>query len=248
LLASSRFLLGDSLFALRFLPAAAGALTVLFTGLTVKRLGGGRLAIIFAGLAMMAAPILLAMNNIYSMNAFDILLWALAVYLLVRIISGDNPKLWIFLGIVMGLGLLNKISMGFFAFGLFAALILSKHRDSFTTRWPYLAALIAGGLFLPYIIWNLTHDLAHLEFIRNASQLKYAGITSIDFILGQLLIANPVTLPLWFAGLYYYFFNSEGKRFQPLGIIFVTVFFILIINGHSKPEYLSPAYVLLFTG
>ncbi|MCP5102463.1 MAG: glycosyltransferase family 39 protein, partial [bacterium] len=185
-------------------------------------------------------------SNLYSMNSIDILLWAIAAYLLVRLIKEDNPKLWIGIGIVIGLGLLNKISMGFFAAGVFAAVLLTKQRKHLTTRWPYFAALIAGSLFLPYIIWNLMHDMAHLEFIHNASNYKYSGVTRIDFVMGQLLLSNPVTLPLWAAGLYFYFFNKKVKEFRLLGITFVTVFLILLINGHSKPEYLSPAYPLIF--
>lgn len=246
LLTFSRLLIGDSLFALRFLPAVAGALTVLFTGLIVKKMDGGRSALITACLAVIAAPIIMAMTNIYSMNAFDIFLWTIAAYLFVRLIKEDNPKLWIPIGIVVGLGLLNKISMGFFAVGVFAAVILTKHRKHLAARWPYLAALIAGGFFLPYIIWNLTHHMAHLEFIHNASNYKYAGLTRIDFILGQFLLSNPLALPLWFAGFYYYFIARQGKPFRPLGIIFVTVVIIHLINGHSKPEYLSPAYPIMF--
>jgi hypothetical protein len=246
LLTFSRLLLGDSLFALRFLPAVAGSLTVLFTGLIVKKLDGGRTALIIASLAVIAAPILLAMNNLYSMNVFDILFWSIAAYLFVRLIKEDNLKLWIPLGIVIGLGLLNKISMGFFAVGVFAAVILSKHRKHLSTRWPYLAAFIAGILFLPYVIWNLTHHMAHLEFIHNASTYKYAGMTRIDFILGQFLLSNPMALPLWLAGFYFYFIARQGKPFRPLGIIFAVVVIIHLINGHSKPEYLSPAYPILF--
>lgn len=246
ILTLSRLLLGESLFALRFLPAVAGSLTVLFTGLTVRKLNGGLTAMVIACLAVIAAPIMLGINNIYSMNTFDILLWTIAVYLLVRLIDEDNPKLWIGIGIVIGLGLLNKISMGFFAAGVFAAVLLTKQRKHLSTRWPYIAALIAGGLFLPYIIWNLMHGMAHLEFIHNASTYKYAGVTRLDFILGQILESNPFSLPVWFAGFYYYFISEEGKRFRMLGIIFVTVVLIFIINGHSKPEYLSPAYTIIF--
>jgi len=246
LLTMSRLLLGDSLFALRFLPAMAGSLTVLFTGLTVRKLNGGLTAMVIACLAVIAAPIMLGMNNIYSMNAFDILLWTIAAYLLVRLIEEDNPKLWIAIGIVIGLGLLNKISMGFFAAGVFAAVLLTKHRKHLSTRWPYIAALIAGGFFLPYIAWNLMHGMPHLEFIHNASTYKYAGVTRLDFILGQFLLSNPFSLPVWFAGFYYYFISEQGKRFRMLGIIFVTVVLIFIINGHSKPEYLTPAYPVMF--
>ena len=42
--AITRWLLGDSLFALHFFPALAGALVVLLAGLMARQLGGGRFA------------------------------------------------------------------------------------------------------------------------------------------------------------------------------------------------------------
>ncbi|MCJ7581403.1 MAG: glycosyltransferase family 39 protein [Candidatus Aminicenantes bacterium] len=64
LLAFSRSIFGDSLFAIRLLPAFAGGFTVLFAGLIVRKLGGGKQAVILAGLAVMLAPIQLAMSMI----------------------------------------------------------------------------------------------------------------------------------------------------------------------------------------
>ena len=246
MLSFSRILFGDSLFALRLLPAVVGSLTVFVTGLIVRKLSGGLVAMVIGCTSMIAAPIFLGMNTYYSMNCFDILLWTLAAYILILLVKEGNPKYWILLGWIIGLGLLNKIGMIWFAAGLFLAIILTDLRKHLKTMWPYLTALIAFLIFLPYIIWNLLHNFAHLEFIRNATTLKYASVTPWDFISGQLLILNPVTLPVWLIGLYYYFFNKEGKTFRILGIIYMTAFLILVINGHSKPEYLSPAYPMLF--
>ncbi|MCP4261378.1 MAG: glycosyltransferase family 39 protein [Planctomycetes bacterium] len=246
ILACSRVLFRNSLFALRLLPAFAGALTVLITGLMVRKLGGGMLAVAIACLAVIAAPIYLGMNTVYSMNCFDILLWTLGAYILILIVKENKPMHWIVLGLVIGLGLLNKIGMIWFATGLFIAMLLTNQRKHFLRRWPYLAALVALGIFLPYIIWNFTHDFAHLEFIRNATRGKYAALSPIDFIFGQFMILQPVTLPVWLAGLYYFFFSKEGKSFRMLGIIYVAAFLILVINAHSKPEYLSPAYSMMF--
>ena len=245
-LSLSRLVFGESLFALRLLPAMAGAITVIMTGLIVRKLGGRLWAMIIACLAVIAAPIFLGMNTIYSMNSFDILFWTLAAYILIIFIMEERTELWILLGLVIGLGLLNKIGMVWFAVGLFVALVLTRQRKHFSTKWPYLMGLIAIIVFLPYIIWNIRHDFAHLEFIRNSTTGKYSGLTPMDFILGQLLILQPVTLPIWLAGLYYYFFGKEGKTFRPIGIIYVVAFFILVINIHSKPEYLAPAYPMLF--
>jgi hypothetical protein len=248
LLSLSRQIFGESLFAIRLLPALAGAFTVFFTGLLVRKIGGGKTAVILAALATMLAPIQLGMNTVYSMNCFDILLWALLAYIVVLIVEENKPKWWIVLGMLMGLGLLNKIGMLWFGFGFFLALLLTKARRYLSTKWPWIAGFLAFLLFSPFIIWNVLHDFAHLEFIRNARMFKYAGINVKDFIFGQILIQNPVAFPLWLAGLYFFFFHKDGKRFQILGIIYSIAFLILLISGHSKPEYLSPAYPMLFAG
>ena len=241
-----RILFGDSLFALRLFPAVAGALTVLFAGLIARKLGGGMLAILLTGLGMIVAPIHLAMNTVYSMNAFDILLWTVATYLLISIIENSRPVLWVTLGIVLGLGLLNKISMVWFGVGFFVALVATPLRAHLRTRWPYVTGFISLVLFLPYVLWNIRHGFAHLEFIRNATTMKYASVSAADFILGQVLVMHPLGVPLCALGLYFLFFTERGKPFRPLGWIFATVVLILLLNGHSKPEYLAPPYAMVF--
>lgn len=252
LLGVSRLAFGDSLFAVRILPALFGAVTVFITGLTVRRMGGGIYAIILSAASYIAAPIFLAMNNIYSMNAIDILLWTAAFYILILMLGRNSQekdaKYWIWLGIVLGLGLMNKISMMWFGAGLFLALLTRQYRHYLKTPWPYIAALIAFLIFLPFVIWNLSHSLAHLEFMRNASGLKYGSVTPVDFILGQLLLFLPVSIPVWAAGIYYFFFNKQGRKYRAAGIIYAATIAILIINWHSKPEYASPAYPVLFAG
>jgi hypothetical protein len=248
LLSLSRLIFGESLFAIRLFPAFAGAFTVFFTGLLVRRIGGGKFAVILSALAVMLAPIQLGVNAVYSMNGFDILLWALITYTVILIIQENKPKWWILLGLLMGIGLLNKIGMLWFGFGFFLALLFTKHRKYLSTKWPWIAGSLAFLIFSPFIIWNITHNFAHLEFIRNARMLKYAGVSSLDFIFGQMLLQNPITLPLWLAGLYFFFSHKYGKNFRILGIIYTVAFLVLLISGQSKPEYLSPAYPMLFAG
>ena len=66
-----RATLGESLPALRFFPALAGALVVLLTGLMARELGGGRFAQVLAALAALLAPIFLAQNSMLTMDSFD---------------------------------------------------------------------------------------------------------------------------------------------------------------------------------
>jgi hypothetical protein len=248
ILSLSRRIFGDSLFAIRLLPAFAAALTVFVTGLIVRKLGGGTFAIILAAVAVMLAPIHLGMNTVYSMNCFDFLFWVLAAYIVILIIKEGKPKLWIVLGVLLGMGLLNKIGMLWFGFGLFVALLLTSYRKYLATKWPWVTGILALIIFLPFILWNLTHDFAHLEFIRNATILKYSGVSPMDFIFGQIFLNNPMALPLWLAGIYFFLFHKKGRTFRMLGVIYTVAFLILLINGHSKPEYLSPTYPMVFAG
>ena len=245
ILGISRFLFGDSLFSIRLLPAVAGTLTVFITGMMVKKMGGSTLAITIALLAIIFAPVYLGMNTFFSMNAFDILLWAIASYLIILTIKDDNPKLWIWLGIVLGLGLMNKIGFLWFGFGLFTGLLITN-RNKLQTKQPWITAGIAFIIFLPFIVWNFTHDWTHIEFIRNAQMYKYSEITRGDFVTWIFIIMNPASAIIWILGLYYLYFNKEGKQFKILGIIFVVTFLILFISGKSKSEYLSPAFTPLF--
>ncbi|MEO8446139.1 MAG: glycosyltransferase family 39 protein [bacterium] len=248
ILALNKLLFGDSLFAVRLLPAVNSALTVFITCLMVKKFNGSTAAIIIASLAVIFAPVYLAMNSYYSMNSFDILLWALAVFFIIKIIDEDKLYYWIFLGIIMGFGLMNKIGFLWLGFGFFAGLLISDKRKLYLTSRPYLTALIAFLMFSPFIIWNLQNNFAHLEFIRNATSKKYSGLNISDFIKGQFMNMNPASAVIWLCGLYYFLFNRNGKKYRILGIIYLTSFLILIINGHSKAEYLSPAYTFLFAG
>ena len=243
-----KFLFGDSLFAIRLLPAILHSVLVYLTGIITLKMGGKTTAVIISCLAVALAPVILGMNTIYSMNAFDYLVWALTAYILILIIRNEKKNLWLILGLVLGLGLMNKVGILWLCFGFFTALLLTPHRKYLKTIKPWLTFLIAFVIFLPFIIWNITHNFAHVEFIQNALRYKYSGLTSMDFIIGQFMNVNPSSAIVWLAGLYFFFFHKEGKKYRMLGIVYLTAFLILLLNGHSKAEYLAVAYPVLFAG
>src|SRR6266436_4915426 len=74
LLRLSQLLLGDSLFAIRLLPALAGAAIVALTGIIAREMGGRPWAIAIACAGSLCALFNLAVGNFFSMNAFEPLL------------------------------------------------------------------------------------------------------------------------------------------------------------------------------
>ena len=246
LLAAWTGLFGDSIFALRFLPAVFGSLTVLLVGLLAREMGGGRWAQLLAGLASLVSLIVLAMGSVYSMNAFDHLVWVAVALLVARWLRTGRPIYWPLIGLAMGIGLLNKVGVLWLGAGIVVGLLVSRERRWLATPWPWISGLLALAVFSPYVGWNRTHDWAHLEFIRNATSGKYSGLSAWTFISDQVLVQNPVTVPVWGAGLLFLLASPSGRRFRMLGWIYVTSLLVLVANGHSKAEYLSPAYSILF--
>jgi hypothetical protein len=84
--------------------------------------------------------------------------------------------------------------------------------------------------------------------MSNATTHKYNALTPVDFLSGQLLLSGPASILVWLPGLLYLLINKEVKRYRILGIIFLTTFIILILNWHSKAEYLASAYPLVYAG
>ena len=144
--------------------------------------------------------------------------------------------------------MLNKTSVFWLGAGIFAGILFSPLRKELKTKYPYIAAAIAFIIFSPFIIWNLTHDLAHLEFMRNAADWKYGGLTPVSFVLDQTLSLNPVSILIWLPGIIFFFFKKEFKQYRAIGFIWLATFVILFINWHSKGEYIAAAYQILFAG
>ncbi|HEY2954183.1 MAG TPA: glycosyltransferase family 39 protein [Candidatus Eisenbacteria bacterium] len=246
ILGLARLLFGDSLFAIRLLPALAGATTVFLTGRIARELGGGRFAQALAALAAVVAPVFLGTDHVYSMNSFDILLWTLAAFVTLRVLATGSPRHWLLLGAVLGLGLLNKVSVMWLMAGLGAGLLLSPQRAALRTRWPWCAGAIALLLFAPHLAWQVAHGWPTLEFMRNATGEKMRAVSPIAFFGSQALVMDPVALPLWLGGLLWLLFSRAGRQGRPLGVMYLAVAAFLIAGGRSRASYLAPAYVPLF--
>jgi hypothetical protein len=242
--AFTRLLLGDSTVALRFFPAVAGALVVVLAGLMARELGGGRFAQGLAALATLVAPNFLVMGTFISMDAFDQLFWVSAAFVLILILKQDRPRLWLLFGLIAGLGVLTKITMLYFGLAVFVALLLTPARRYLFTPWPWLGGAISALFLLPYVYWQIAHGWPTLEFWTDYGA-KVDPASPLEFLVEQVLTMQPLTLPLWLAGLYYYLFSRNGWTLRPLGLIYVLLFALFAIQN-AKFYFLAPAYPMLF--
>ena len=148
---------------------------------------------------------------------------------------------------VAGLGLLTKETILFWGFALVVGLLLTPQRRLLFTRWTVLGGLIAFALFLPFLLWNAANGWASLQYWAGYSQNHGAPQSPLDFLINQILIMNPLSLPLWGAGLWYFFFSARGARYRVFGWAYLILFVLFIAIG-GKSYFLAPAYPPLYAG
>lgn len=257
ILALVRRLFGDSLHAIRFPAALAGAVLVVLTALMARRLGGGRFAQVTAALAAALSPVVLGnAGRYFSMNAFDLLLWACGAYVLILILKEGRERLWILYGVIAGLGLLNKYSMLFFGFGTLAGLLVTARRRDLLRPWIWAGGLAAALLVLPHALWEVRLGFPSAEFMRNASTQKNAPITAGEFLLAQPDEVGFGQALLCLLGLGFFLVPPpEGRGRPPVDgrgrtranalVAFAVMYPVVaavMIAGNAKAYYLTPIY------
>jgi 4-amino-4-deoxy-L-arabinose transferase-like glycosyltransferase len=248
----TRAVFGSSVLAIRLLPALAGASIVVLTADMVAMLGGGLLAQALAAVAIALGPVFIGSSGAMSMDPFDQLWWALTAWLLVRMIQRQAPRMWLGLGIVIGVGLLTKLTIAYFVIALLIGLLLGGQRVGaryasplLFNRWLFIGGAIAFVLFLPYLVWQAQHGFPVAEYQRiYFSSGKTFQATPPQFFLQQVVTLNPLSLPLWVGGLYFLFFVPAGKPYRAFGWAYLLLFVFFMIQK-AKFYWLSPAYPML---
>jgi len=242
----ARRLFGDSLFGFRLFPALAAALTVRLAGAMAREMGGRTFAQALAGVSAALVPGVLSMFAILTMNAFDVLAWAACWWLAARWMRTGDSRLWLYLGLVAGVGLQFKISMLFLGAGLVVGLVLSGRARALLDRRLWIGGITAAVLFAPFVIWQWCYGWPMLEFMANATARKNVAYSPLAFLRETALRVGPVVTIIAAAGIGALLASRALRAFRALGWAFLAVLAVML-STNAKPYYLTPAYAVLFS-
>jgi 4-amino-4-deoxy-L-arabinose transferase-like glycosyltransferase len=245
-LALTRGLAGDAMWAIRLPAALAAGATALVSALLARRLAGGAFAQSLAALCVCASPTAMVLGSFFSMNAFELLLWPAAALLLARLLESDEARWWLPFGLLMGLGLLNKHTTILFLGAAGAALLLVPARRHLLTPWPWLGAFAALAVVAPNLAWQHANGWPSLEFYRNAQHLKNISTPPLKVLADQVLFAGPGSLPVWLAGLAFLLRDRAARRLRLLGYAFLPLLALMLASGSSRPDRIGAFYPILF--
>ena len=171
-------LFGVSLPGLRVWAALAVAATVVIGGLLARELGGSRNAQILAALATATMPAVIGTGDILEPTTLDILFWAALALVVVRVGRTGDCRYWLLGGVVLGVGLANKHSIGFFAVAIFFGALLSGGWRLVLNRWALAGAVIAACFTIPDVWWQATNGWPTIAMTQALNQENGGSATS----------------------------------------------------------------------
>src|SRR4030081_3821740 len=239
-----RALLGDSLRSIRFIPALASSLLVIQTAVLAREFGGRRFALLLSAVTVLIAPQYLSNGSLLGTNCLEPNLWmgcASFAVLAIKSAGTENaPRYWLWFGVVAGIGLEEKYSIALFGFGIVVGLLLTEQRRVFLNKWIWLGGLAACLIFLPTVLWNIHYDWPFVQLMRGIkAEGRDVVLGPLPYFFQQTLLVNPLTAPLWLAGLFALLFSARLRPYRFLGwsyLVCYAVFFAL----HGKNYCLAP--------
>lgn len=239
-------LFGYSLVGLRLFSAIAQLIIVIAAGLMARALGGNRLAQIGAALAVALSPIALFEGTQFQYSSYEQCAWVLVSYGVVRLLTRDDPRWWLWIGFFAGVGLLSKYTVVLFVIALLGAFLLSPARRLMASRWFALGCALTVLIVLPNIIWQVRHHFSSFTFLEHihARDVRIGRGNAQQFWMGQTVgSANPFALPLWVLGT---IAALRSRRYRAIGWLFVLTVALLAIS-HGRGYYQAAAFPVVIS-
>jgi len=241
----SRAVLGDSLRAIRFIPALASSLLVVQGAVLARELGGRRYAVLLTAITVVIAPQYLSNGSLLGTNCLEPNLWMGCVYFAILAIKRNSPRHWLWFGVIAGIGMEEKYTIALFGFGIVVGLLLTAQRRTLLSPWIWLGGLVAFLIFLPNLLWNLHYDWPFLQLMHNIrAEGRDVVLGPLDYFIQQALLVDPLTAPIWLAGLLALLFSKRLKPYRLLGWSYLVCYGVLFAL-HGKNYYLAPVYPML---
>jgi 4-amino-4-deoxy-L-arabinose transferase-like glycosyltransferase len=243
--AASVALLGVSPTAVRVLPAIEMGLVIILVAFIARDLGGSRRAQVLAAITAALSGYLGA-GHLDTTTEVDLLVWAVILWLLVRLLAGGDRRLWLVVGIVAGIGLENKGTLLFLGVGVAAGLVLARRFDAIRSSWAWAAVGIAVLLWAPNLAWQAAHGWPQLTMASRIS--AYAADNRAQTVPLLWLFTGPLLFPVSAAGLAWFLAAKEAAPWRAIGIAALLALVLVVLSGGKAYYAIGSAPVFMAAG
>jgi hypothetical protein len=236
-------LFGHSLKVVHLAASVCGSLVIIFSCLIAKGLGGKRYAMVLTGTFLIFSGIVI-FGSLYTYDDVSFVLWAAVLYLIMRMLKGADQRLWLLVGLLLGLGMLTKLTILFLGLAIFISLWLIPERKWYGQPWIWMGACVALLCAIPYILWQASHGWYFLSYASSYASRTTHASPVLDFLWSQLLPNNLASTPVWLTGLAMLLLRKDWAAYRFFGLAYLVLCLsIFFLSGQFY--FMIPIYGVL---
>jgi 4-amino-4-deoxy-L-arabinose transferase-like glycosyltransferase len=235
--------LGDTVWAIRTPYAFMAGILVILSALIAREVGGGRAAQVLATTGMLAAFPLIA-GHMTITDTPDMIVWLLVVLFAMRALLRGTHRSWLWLGLVVGLGLYNKYLVILLLLCLAAGLLVVGPRRVLWSPWVWAGLGIAVVVGLPNLVWQVAAGFPQLS-MAHALAVNKGDDARTTMLPLQIIMLGVTVAPIWVAGIVTLLRDRALRPVRALAVAYlVMVPLLLVIAG--QPYYTIAMLLILY--
>ena len=186
---------------------------------------------------------------IHTYDTHQALWWLATLYFAGLALFAQRPAAWYGAGLALGLSMLAKYSSALLPLLIMGFLITSPGQRFWLRRKePWLAALLAGLVFLPNLIWNAQHHWCAFAFTLGKTGGGTWKFTAFDFLGAQAALVGPIFLVMMAPGLVLAWRQArQGSAVQAFllwtSLPVLVIFFLLSFKTRIQGNWPAPGYL-----
>jgi 4-amino-4-deoxy-L-arabinose transferase-like glycosyltransferase len=220
----------DSPWAIRIPATLATVAAVLAVALLARELGGSARAqgITAWGFAFAAIP--LVMGHLMLTTSIDFAVWPVVVLFIARAQLRAEPRWWLAAGVVVGLGMYNKLLLGMLVVSIAGGVAVVGPRRLFRSRWVLGSAVLALLIGSPNLVYQATNHWPQLTMGR-ALAANNSGAVRVQMWPFLLILLGVPLVPIWVRGLVALWRRPDWSPVRFLAPAFLVLLGLVFVAG-----------------
>jgi hypothetical protein len=134
--------------------------------------------------------------------------------------------------------------MVFWVSGIIIGFLLTDSRRYLKSKWFWMGCAVAILIFVPNFIWQMHNRFISLDFLKHIHERDVRIGRTKDFLPDQFTMTL-LAVPIWMLGLYFCLLSTAGRRYRPIGWMYIVPLTIFIV-AKGRGYYLLAAYPMLY--